>query len=121
MKPYLVDSIYNADGEKVEQTNATTYSRAISSDTAKRVREVMEGVVEEGTATAAQISGVKIAGKTGTAETGKDKDNSWFVCMGPSDDCDVVVAIVLEEADEGAATVAAKPVLEAALRYQGDL
>lgn len=121
MRPYLVDSIYDADGEKTQQTSAISYRRAISGDTAKRVREVMEGVVEEGTATAAQIPGVTLAGKTGTAETNNDKDNSWFVCMGPSDDCDVVVAIVLEEADEGTATYAARPVIEAALRYQGDL
>jgi peptidoglycan glycosyltransferase len=81
----------------------------------------MEGVVDHGTATAAQIPGVKLAGKTGTAETGKPVDDSWFVCMGPADDCSVVVAIVLEQAEEGTATVAARPVMEAALSYQGDL
>ena len=62
-----------------------------------------------------------VAGKTGTAETGKEKDNSWFVGMGPSDDADVVIAIVCEESDEGTATVAAHDVLETALKEQGDL
>ena len=121
MKPYLVDSIYDADGEKIQQTSPITYSRAISADTAERTRKVMEGVIENGTGTAAQIPGITLAGKTGTAETGKDADDSWFVCMGPSEDCDVVVAIVLEQAGEGTATFAARPVIEAALQYQGDL
>ena len=121
MKPYLVDSVYDADGEKTQQTSPITYSRAVSADVAKRVRKVMEGVVENGTATGAQIPGVTLAGKTGTAETGKDLDDSWFVCMGPSDNCSVVVAMVLEQAGEGEATFAARPVIEAALQYQGDL
>ena len=121
MKPYLVDSVYDAEGEKTQQTNPITYNRAVSENVAKRVRKVMEGVVENGTATGAQIPGVKLAAKTGTAETGKDVDDSWFVCMGPSDDCSVVVAMVLEQAGESAATYAATPVIEAALRYQGDL
>ena len=121
MKPYLVDSVYDAEGEKIQQTSPITYSRAVSADVAKRVRKVMEGVITDGTATAAQIPGVTLAGKTGTAETGKDQDDSWFLCMGPSDNCNVVVAIVLEQAGEGAATFAAVPVIEAALQYQGDL
>ena len=78
----------------------------ISSSTAKRVRKVLETVIKSGTGTAAAVDGVTVAGKTGTAETGKEKDNSWFVGMGPSDDADVVIAIVCEESDEGTATVA---------------
>jgi peptidoglycan glycosyltransferase len=121
MKPYLVDSIYDADGEKTQQTSPITLNRAISAETAKRERKVIEGVVENGTAVGASIPGVTLAAKTGTAETGKDVDDSWYVCMGPTDDCNVVVAMVLEQGGEGAATFAALPVIEAALQYQGDL
>ena len=121
MKPYLVDSIYDADGQMTQQTNPITYSRAMSSNTATRVRTVMEGVITNGTAAGVSVGNVTLAGKTGTAETGKDVDDSWFVCMGPTDDCDVVVAMVLEEAGESAATWAAVPVIQAALQYQGDL
>jgi peptidoglycan glycosyltransferase len=96
MKPYMVDSIYDADGGKVQENSALTFSRPLTEEVAQRTRAVMEGVVDHGTATAAQIPGVKLAGKTGTAETGKPVDDSWFVCMGPADDCSVVVAIVLE-------------------------
>lgn len=121
MKPYLVDSIYNAAGEKMQQTKPLTMRRVMSESIATRTRTVMEGVIDHGTGTAAQVYGVKLAGKTGTAETGKELDDSWFVCMGPSDDCNVVVAIVLEQAGEGSATFAAQPVIEAALAHQGDL
>lgn len=120
-KPYLVDGIYNSDGVRSYTASSEAYLSPISSSTAKRVRKVLETVIKSGTGTAAAVDGVTVAGKTGTAETGKEKDNSWFVGMGPSDDADVVIAIVCEESDEGTATVAAHDVLETALKEQGDL
>ena len=76
-----------------------------------------------GTAMGAEIPGVTLAAKTGTAETGKALDDSWFVGMAPADDPTVVVAIVLEEAvddewDENAAA-RARNVLITALETQG--
>lgn len=124
MQPYLVDSIYNAEGKNSFRQSPKTLMTACSSTTANRVKEVLEGVVNNGTGTAAAISGVQIAGKTGTAETGKEKDDRWFVGMGPSDDCSIVVAIVLEEAGEtvsGGAAGRAQGVLSAALEVQGEL
>lgn len=120
-QPYLIDSVYGSDGAKISSTSPTTYANTMSADTAKRVRDVLEGVVNEGTGTGAKISGVSIAGKTGTAQTGKAHDNSWFVGMGPTDDCKVVVAIVLEEASDTGTNAAtrANGVLKAALTAQG--
>lgn len=120
-QPYLIDSVYGSDGAKISSTSPTTLSNTMSTDTAKRVRDVLEGVVTEGTGTGAKISGVTIAGKTGTAQTGKAHDDSWFVGMGPSDDCKVVVAIVLEEASDTGTNAAtrANGVLKAALTAQG--
>lgn len=124
MQPYLVDSVNNSDGKNSYRATPSTMSNVCSSSVAKRVRTVLEGVVNNGTGKAAAVSGVQIAGKTGTAETGKEKDDRWFVGMGPSDDCSVVVAIVLEEAGEslsGGAAGRAQGVLKAALEVQGDL
>lgn len=119
MQPYLVDSVYNAEGTCSSTTSPSVFSQPISSDTANRTKDVLEGVVKRGTGTAARVSGVTIAGKTGTAETDKEKDDSWFVGMGPSEDCKVVVAIVLEESGSGKAAAKAQNVLEVALQTQG--
>lgn len=121
--PYLVDSVYNANGEKSSTTQPTTYSTVMSSSTASRVKTVLEGVVNNGTGTGAKISGVSIAGKTGTAETGKSVDDSWFVGMGPTGDCKVVVAIVLEQGANSSSNAAtrANNVLSTALKVQGAL
>ncbi len=124
MQPYLVDSVYNSDGKNSYLASPSKMASVCSSSVAKRVRTVLEGVVESGTGTAAAVDGVTIAGKTGTAETGKEKDDRWFVGMGPSDDCSIVVAIILEEAGEtvsGGAAGRAQNVLETALEVQGEL
>ncbi len=124
MQPYIVDSIYNADGANSFIATPSAMFTACSSETAQRVKTVLEGVVDRGTGTAASVSGVEIAGKTGTAETGKKKDDRLFVGMGPSEDCSVVVAIILEEAGDdlaGGAAGRAQNVLETALTIQGDL
>lgn len=122
-QPYLVDSIYNADGECSFTARPSSLMTATSSSIAKRVRTVLEGVVNSGTGTAAAVQGVQIAGKTGTSETGKEYDNSWFVGMGPSEDCKVVVAIALEQGAslDGGAASRAQNVLETALKTQGSL
>ena len=87
---------------------------------------MLKGVVEYGTGTFAQIGGVTVAGKTGTAETGKEHDDSWFVGFaGPENDPQVVVAIVLEEAVDSEysdnAAMKAHDVLETALQIEGVL
>lgn len=122
-QPYLVDSIYNADGECSFTARPSSLMTATSSSIAKRVRTVLEGVVNSGTGTAAAVQGVQIAGKTGTSETGKEYDDSWFVGMGPSENCKVVVAIALEQGVslDGGAASRAQNVLETALKTQGSL
>lgn len=121
LQPYLVDSIYNATGERVSTTSPTSLGNAISIETARRTRDVLQGVVDQGTGTGAAIAGMDIAGKTGTAQTGKAHDDSWFVGMGPTDDCKVVIAIVLEQAGDTGTNAAtrANNVLKTALSVQG--
>ena len=92
--------------------------QAISKTTAGRVRDVLLGVVENGTGTAAKIDGIDVAGKTGTAEK-QDSNDSWFVGMAPADDPRVVVAIVIEDGEEGVGTAKAQNVLKTALEVQG--
>lgn len=120
-KPYLVDSIYNAEGKCSFTAQPSSLMTATNSSIANRVKSILEGVVSSGTGAAAAVPGVKIAGKTGTAETGKPIDDSWFVGIGPSENSSVVVAIVLEEGADhpGGAASRAQGVLKTALQVQG--
>lgn len=119
MKPYLVESVYNADGVRSYETSATKLYSAISATTAERVRDVLEGVVNSGTGTAVSLYdyGIQVAGKTGTAEATDTADDSWFVGMAPSDNANVVVAMVLEKSEN--AVGKSRPVFIAALEAQG--
>ena len=81
---------------------------------------MMTRVVESGTATSAQISGVAVAGKTGTAETGREGQNdTWFIAFAPADDPKVAVAVALSNQDGTGGSTAApivKEIIEALLR-----
>ncbi len=118
MNPYLVQGIYNANGERSFTAQPNKFLQAVSKETANRVKEVLKGVVTDGTGTAAAIPGVEVAGKTGTAEKPNGND-SWFVGMAPADNPRVVVAINLELAEEGKGSERAQNVLKTALQVQG--
>ena len=126
MKPYLVEGVYNANGQRSFTASPTAYLRAVDSSVAERVGKVLESVVAYGTGVYAQVNGAVVAGKTGTAETGKPNDDSWFIgYAGPEGDPQVVVAIVLEEAVDSEwsdnAALKAHDVLETALQIKGVL
>jgi peptidoglycan glycosyltransferase len=120
MRPYLVDKVLAPDKSVVTSTRPQELGRAIKPQTAADLTKMMEAVVTGGTGTAAQISGVTVAGKTGTAETGVSHVNTtWFVCFAPAEAPKFAVAVVLQnQQGTGGQTAApiAKTVLEALLR-----
>lgn len=118
MQPYIVDGVYNANGERSFTAQPTKLMQAVSETTAGRVRDVLVGVVNNGTGTDAAIDGVQVAGKTGTAEK-VDGNDSWFVGMAPADDPRVVVALIIEDGEEGVGAQKAQNVLKTALEVQG--
>ena len=118
MNPYLVEGVYNANGERSFTASPNKFLQAVSKETANRVKDVLKGVVTDGTGTAAALPGVEVAGKTGTAEKENGND-SWFVGMAPAEDPRVVVAIVIEDGEEGVGTAKAQNVLKTALEVQG--
>ena len=76
----------------------------------------MVSVVQAGTGTAAQIPGIQVAGKTGTAETGiPHVYTAWFVCFAPADHPQVAVAVVLEKQANGFGGVVAAPIAKSVL------
>ncbi len=73
--------------------------RVVSRGTARAMTKLMLSVVEGGTGVAAQISGVQVAGKTGTAEVDIDgvrMNHAWFICFAPAGAPKVAVAVVSE-------------------------
>ncbi|HXF57221.1 MAG TPA: penicillin-binding protein 2 [Actinomycetota bacterium] len=123
MTPRLVSEVRDPSGRVVRTFDPEPWGRPISARTARELTEMMVAVVEAGTGTAAQIPGVQVAGKTGTAQVPGAAPHAWFVCFAPAADPQVVVAVlVLNGGDLGSeatggrvAAPIARAVLEAAL------
>lgn len=121
MNPYVVSQILAPDGTVLKTTRGRSLGQAVSSGTAAQVKQAMLDVVQNGTGSAAAIAGVKVAGKTGTAETNNPNANSTFVGFAPYDTPTVAIAVVIEQNAKGEETAAAVggQVLRAALATQG--
>ena len=120
MRPYVVEKVVAPDGSTVLKTKPDALGRAVSPQHAAEVNQMMQAVVTGGTGTAAQISGIKVAGKTGTAETGVNHVNTtWFIAFAPADNPRVAVAVALEKQSGTGGTTAApiaKQIMEALIR-----
>lgn len=121
MTPHLTERIVDPEGQTVETIRPRLQSTVMRPSTAEAVTEMMEAVVNEGTGTPAQIPGIQVAGKTGTAETqfGSSINNAWFVAFAPARSPRIAVAVTVEKVPGFGATYAApvaKRVLEALLR-----
>jgi len=100
MDPYVVSMVQGPDLKPLSTTRPTKLSQAMSPANAKELQEMMRVVVAEGTGSAAQISGVSVGGKTGTAQSDpKRKPFAWFTSFAPVDDPEVAVAVIVEDAD----------------------
>lgn len=121
MNPYVVSQILAPDGTVLRTTRGHSLGQAVGSGTAEQVKQAMLDVVQNGTGSAAAIAGVKVAGKTGTAETNNANANSTFVGFAPYDTPTVAIAVVIEQnakGEESAAAVGGQ-VLRTALATQG--
>lgn len=97
MKPYLVNSVVTPDLTTIESARPTQLSRAIDPEVAATLTSMMVSVVDEGTAPAARIPGIKVAGKTGTAQhLPGAAPHAWFISFAPADKPTVAVAVVVE-------------------------
>jgi len=115
-RPYVVGRIVAPDGSVVARTRPQTLGRAIKPTTAAELTQMMVSVVQGGTGTAAQIPGVEVAGKTGTAETNvPGVYNAWFVSFAPANDPKVAVAVVVEKQPNGFGGAVAAPIAKAVL------
>jgi penicillin-binding protein A len=120
MKPQLTDRVIRKDGRVAERIEPDLQSRVMKPETAEQLTQMMSRVVEEGTGTAAALSGITVAGKTGTAEVGANREftQPWFIAFAPVDNPRMAIAVTVERTTGQGGTVAApiaKQVLEALL------
>jgi peptidoglycan glycosyltransferase len=120
MRPYVVERVLSPSGSIVTRTKPDELGQAVSAKTAGEVAAMMEAAVQGGTGTNAQIPGVRVAGKTGTAETGiANLYTTAFIAFAPVDDPKVAVAVILERqrgfGGETAAPIA-RSIMQALLR-----
>lgn len=133
MLPQLVDEVITPDLRVERSFDPELFAKPISEETATTLGEMMERVVSapDGTASLSGIDGVRVAGKTGTAENGTDENGNdlpftlWYTGFAPVDDPQVAVAVVIADGGgeaygfEGGSselpTVVGKQVMEAVL------
>jgi penicillin-binding protein A len=132
MKPYMVDQLVAPNLNVVEQHKPTEMSQPVSSENAQKLQQGMETVVQKGTGTSAQIPGVTVGGKTGTAQRGENNSENpyaWFISYAKdkNGEAPVAVAVVIEGSDTLRSDIAggklaapvAKDVMNAVLEDQG--
>jgi penicillin-binding protein A len=117
LQPYLVDRIVAPDGSLVSRTTPHSLGRPIKPQTAAELNQLMQLVVQGGTAaTVGFPPGLRVAGKTGTAELGLGTVyDAWFVCFAPADNPRYVVAAVVEKQPNGFGASVAAPIAKAIL------
>ena len=108
MKPYMVEEAFYDDGESIYNSSTDILSRAVDADSAAKLTEYMKSCVASGTGTAAKVSGISVAGKTGTAENEKKgKTHAWFIGFAPADNPQIAVCVMKEYSGRGGGSVCA--------------
>jgi peptidoglycan glycosyltransferase len=125
MKPYLVDEIRSADLDVIKPVDSKVLNpSAISPSVARQLTEMMVSVVDNGTGVNARIPGIKVAGKTGTAQSAPNRPPyAWFVSFAPANDARIAIAVLIQDAGvdrnaisgNGLAAPIAKRVMEAVI------
>ncbi|MCQ9206470.1 MAG: penicillin-binding protein 2 [Omnitrophica bacterium] len=104
MKPYIAKKLLNEEGALIRENKPTPIRRVISKETAAKVKELLEGVVERGTGKPSRIDDFRVCGKTGTAQKVNPKGGyyddryiSSFVGFAPYDRPRVALAVCVDE------------------------
>lgn len=97
IKPVVLKSVLTNEDKVKRQVKSELLTSPIDVDTAEKLKDYMIDVVSRGTGKAAGISGISVAGKTGTAENRSDKSHAWFIGFAPAENPQVSVVVLLEE------------------------
>lgn len=108
MRPYMVEEAFYDNGGNLYKASEEVLSRVTDYDTAQRLKEYMTACVESGTGTAARVGGIKVAGKTGTAENERaGKTHAWFIGFAPAENPQIAVCVMKEYSGRGGGSVCA--------------
>ena len=121
MTPHLTDKVVDQDGRTVETINPTVYHQVMKPSTAQQVTQMMTHVVSDpqGTGTAAALSGVDVAGKTGTAQIGTPGSNltePWFIGFAPANNPRYAVAVTIDRTQGEFGGPTAGPIFKAVMQ-----
>ena len=128
MRPQLWERVVDTDGRVVKRLNPNVQSTVMKPETAAELNEMMQNVVNDGTAAGVFPSSLQVAGKTGTAELGTGRascslpNQAWFIGFAPADDPKIAVAATIECTSSFGAEVAgpiARSVMETILGEEG--
>jgi len=100
MEPSLVSHIFDAEGDVISENEPALLQRAVSPSSADIISDLMERVVASGTGTRATVPNVRVAGKTGTAETGVGPPHVWFIGFAPVEQPTIALAVLVESGGE---------------------
>jgi penicillin-binding protein A len=119
MVPRLTDRAVDQDGKTVETIKPSVYNQVMKPTTAQEIAQMMKRVVDEGTGTPAQLGGIDVAGKTGTAQIGVVGSNltqPWFIGFAPIQNPKVAIAVTIERSQGGFGGTVAAPIAKAVIQ-----
>ena len=89
----------------------------MSPQSAALLTDMMVGVVRDGTGSNAEVAGIDVAGKTGTAEIDVDNDitQPWFIAFAPVKDPKIAIAVTVERSQGGFGGTVAAPIAKAVM------
>jgi len=107
MEPQIGKDVRDPKGNVVETFGSRPWLTATTPEIAAQIRQMMIEVVQQGTGRPAALDAVQVAGKSGTAQTGRDTEpHAWFVAFAPADAPRIVVCAMVEEGGGTGGTVA---------------
>ena len=114
MKPYLVQKVVSSKGIVMENTRPEKWCSALEPSLVAIIDNYMAQVVQRGTGTAAAVKGIKVTGKTGTAENASGEDHAWFIGSAQLPNRKIAFAIIVENGGSGgrAAAPIARQIVE---------
>lgn len=121
MKPFIVKNITSPDNSELENQEPTVWRKVSSPEITQIIYNDMQNVIKNGTGTRANIPGIEMIGKTGTAENSAGKDHAWFIGCADMPNEDIAFAVIVENSGFGGSEAAPiiKNILTSILAKEG--